>query len=148
MFARFRLREFLLQASNASLASTLRSTTSLNNSVSSLGVASAGSPEALKINASNGEEAERSAVVFRSESLRSLPTIRVSSPPHLPAALVRSPSRVASVANPTLAGVSRRLVENCPGVDGRSKVINILTILKTKTSADGTNDNATTAFRG
>ncbi|EAT46304.1 AAEL002536-PA, partial [Aedes aegypti] len=87
----------------------------------SLGVASAGSPEALKINASNGEEAERSAVVFRSESLRSLPTIRVSSPPHLPAALVRSPSRVASVANPTLAGVSRRLVENCPGVDGRKE---------------------------
>ncbi|XP_021697533.1 E3 ubiquitin-protein ligase Nedd-4 isoform X2 [Aedes aegypti] len=96
------------EASNASLASTLRSTTSLNNSVSSLGVASAGSPEALKINASNGEESERSAVVFRSESLRSLPTIRVSSPPHLPAALVRSPSRVASVANPTLTGVSRR----------------------------------------
>ncbi|XP_021697538.1 E3 ubiquitin-protein ligase Nedd-4 isoform X3 [Aedes aegypti] len=97
-----------ITASNASLASTLRSTTSLNNSVSSLGVASAGSPEALKINASNGEESERSAVVFRSESLRSLPTIRVSSPPHLPAALVRSPSRVASVANPTLTGVSRR----------------------------------------
>ncbi|XP_062701054.1 E3 ubiquitin-protein ligase NEDD4-like isoform X3 [Aedes albopictus] len=93
------------EASNASLASTLRSTASLSNSVSSLGV---GPPGSSTNATSNGEEAAEGAVVFRSDSLRSLPTIRVSSPPHLPAALVRSPSRVASVANPTLAGVNRR----------------------------------------
>ncbi|XP_062701056.1 E3 ubiquitin-protein ligase Nedd-4 isoform X5 [Aedes albopictus] len=94
-----------ITASNASLASTLRSTASLSNSVSSLGV---GPPGSSTNATSNGEEAAEGAVVFRSDSLRSLPTIRVSSPPHLPAALVRSPSRVASVANPTLAGVNRR----------------------------------------
>ncbi|XP_062537431.1 E3 ubiquitin-protein ligase Nedd-4-like isoform X5 [Armigeres subalbatus] len=93
------------EASNASLASTLRSTTSLNNSESSLGVVS----EAGRPMSSNGNREDvENGVVLRSDSLRSLPTIRVSSPPHLPAALIRSPSRVASVANPTLAGVNRR----------------------------------------
>ncbi|XP_062537426.1 E3 ubiquitin-protein ligase Nedd-4-like isoform X1 [Armigeres subalbatus] len=94
-----------ITASNASLASTLRSTTSLNNSESSLGVVS----EAGRPMSSNGNREDvENGVVLRSDSLRSLPTIRVSSPPHLPAALIRSPSRVASVANPTLAGVNRR----------------------------------------
>lgn len=88
-----------LQASNAS---------SLNSSIASLAVA--GRPPSY--NRNDNEADEGGAVLLRSESLRSLPTIRVSSPPHLPAALVRSPSRVASMANPTPAGVNRRLVVN------------------------------------
>lgn len=65
---------------------------------------------------------DQGAVVFRSDSLRSLPTIRVSSPPQLPAALVRSPSRVASVANPGVAGISRRLVYAPSGLLARTNL--------------------------
>ncbi|XP_065086077.1 E3 ubiquitin-protein ligase Nedd-4-like isoform X2 [Ochlerotatus camptorhynchus] len=85
------------EASNAS---------SLNSSVASL--AAPGRPPLPGSNGNGNEADEGGAVVFRSDSLRSLPTIRVSSPPLLPAALVRSPSRVASMANPTPAGVNRR----------------------------------------
>uniref|UniRef100_A0A8D7ZV85 (northern house mosquito) hypothetical protein n=1 Tax=Culex pipiens TaxID=7175 RepID=A0A8D7ZV85_CULPI len=77
----------------------MRLDTSLNSSAASL------LPAITESTTRNDE-----AVVLRSDSLRSLPTIRVSSPPQLPAALVRSPSRVASVANPGVAGISRRLV--------------------------------------
>ncbi|XP_053682400.1 E3 ubiquitin-protein ligase Nedd-4-like isoform X2 [Sabethes cyaneus] len=69
---------------------------SVNSSVSSL----------LAVSSNNG--IDEGSVVLRSDSLQSLPTIRVSSPPHLPAALVRSPTRVASMAHPTASGVSRR----------------------------------------
>uniref|UniRef100_A0A8D7ZSJ6 (northern house mosquito) hypothetical protein n=1 Tax=Culex pipiens TaxID=7175 RepID=A0A8D7ZSJ6_CULPI len=75
----------------------MRLDTSLNSSAASL------LPAITESTTRNDE-----AVVLRSDSLRSLPTIRVSSPPQLPAALVRSPSRVASVANPGVAGISRR----------------------------------------
>uniref|UniRef100_A0A8D8EQL6 (northern house mosquito) hypothetical protein n=1 Tax=Culex pipiens TaxID=7175 RepID=A0A8D8EQL6_CULPI len=81
----------------------MRLDTSLNSSAASL------LPAITESTPGNDE-----AVVFRSDSL---PTIRVSSPPQLPAALVRSPSRVASVANPGVAGISRRLVSvRLPGL--------------------------------
>ncbi|XP_055551452.1 E3 ubiquitin-protein ligase Nedd-4-like isoform X2 [Wyeomyia smithii] len=86
------------EASTVSLSSeqaAVRLDASLNSSISSL---------AADLNGRIGD----GSVVLRSESLQSLPTIRVSSPPHLPAALVRSPTRVASLAHPTASGVSRR----------------------------------------
>ncbi|XP_065086078.1 E3 ubiquitin-protein ligase Nedd-4-like isoform X3 [Ochlerotatus camptorhynchus] len=85
---------------------TASNASSLNSSVASL--AAPGRPPLPGSNGNGNEADEGGAVVFRSDSLRSLPTIRVSSPPLLPAALVRSPSRVASMANPTPAGVNRR----------------------------------------
>ncbi|XP_055551454.1 E3 ubiquitin-protein ligase Nedd-4-like isoform X4 [Wyeomyia smithii] len=87
-----------ITASTVSLSSeqaAVRLDASLNSSISSL---------AADLNGRIGD----GSVVLRSESLQSLPTIRVSSPPHLPAALVRSPTRVASLAHPTASGVSRR----------------------------------------
>lgn len=93
----------------------MRLDASLNSSATSLAMDSRPAPGTLRGSASpasattNGYNRE-SAVILRSDSLRSLPTIRVSSPPQLPAALVRSPSRVCSVAHPSSAGVNRRLV--------------------------------------
>ncbi|XP_058444421.1 E3 ubiquitin-protein ligase Nedd-4-like isoform X2 [Malaya genurostris] len=87
------------EASSVSLSSeqaAIRLDASLNNSVNSLAMMSAAVPTSDE------------PVMLRSDSLRSLPTVRVSSPPLLPAALVRSPTRVASMANPSLAGISRR----------------------------------------
>ncbi|XP_039444801.1 E3 ubiquitin-protein ligase Nedd-4-like isoform X4 [Culex pipiens pallens] len=92
-----------ITSSNASLTSevaALRLDTSLNSSAASL------LPAITESTPRN--DPDQGAVVFRSDSLRSLPTIRVSSPPQLPAALVRSPSRVASVANPGVASINRR----------------------------------------
>ncbi|XP_058825879.1 E3 ubiquitin-protein ligase Nedd-4-like isoform X2 [Topomyia yanbarensis] len=88
------------EASNVSLTSeqaASRLDASLNNSVSSLATMGAAT-------VSTSDD----PVVFRSDSLRSLPTVRVSSPPLLPVALVRSPTRVASMANASQAGISRR----------------------------------------
>ncbi|XP_058825890.1 E3 ubiquitin-protein ligase Nedd-4-like isoform X3 [Topomyia yanbarensis] len=89
-----------ITASNVSLTSeqaASRLDASLNNSVSSLATMGAAT-------VSTSDD----PVVFRSDSLRSLPTVRVSSPPLLPVALVRSPTRVASMANASQAGISRR----------------------------------------
>ncbi|XP_055613233.1 E3 ubiquitin-protein ligase Nedd-4-like isoform X2 [Uranotaenia lowii] len=88
-----------IMASINSEQAALQLDASLNNSVTSIATdGGRGVPETI----------EEGSVVLRSDSLRSLPPARVSSPPQLPAALVRSPSRVSSMAVPTVAGISRR----------------------------------------
>ncbi|XP_052562372.1 E3 ubiquitin-protein ligase Nedd-4-like isoform X2 [Culex pipiens pallens] len=108
------------ESSNASLTSevaALRLDTSLNSSAASL------LPAITESTPRN--DPDQGAVVFRSDSLRSLPTIRVSSPPQLPAALVRSPSRVASVANPGVASINRRRLPSALPAIVRSRPVTI-----------------------
>ncbi|XP_055616307.1 E3 ubiquitin-protein ligase Nedd-4-like isoform X2 [Toxorhynchites rutilus septentrionalis] len=111
------------ESSSASITSELaamRLDASLNSSVASLAmdgsrsVVPRGSPSPASLSTNAEATRRESGIIFRSESLRSLPTIRVSSPPQLPAALVRSPSRVCSVAHPSSAGVSRRRLPPLP----------------------------------